>query len=166
MKKKIVFFAVIFFVVNMCAVRTDIFAFDGHKKAKQGAGLEEDFFKKAHMLVTKGECAGLSEEQLKQIKELKISVKKDIIRNKAEIEIVDLDIESELWAEEIDQKQVNKLIDKKYELKKETAKLLIDAYVKLKKIITPEQKEALKNLYKCKMKDSFPVGCSSMQAVQ
>mgnify|MGYP000282824940 CR=1 FL=1 len=57
-----------------------------------------------------------------------------------------IDIKAKLWEDTIDKKGINKLIDKKYELKKEKAKALVDAYAQFKKILTEEQNKALKTI--------------------
>lgn len=112
------------------------FAFEG----KEDRGKDEDkFFKKFHLILENKDMLNLSEDQMQKIMDLKINAKKDVIRNNAEIEIVGLDIKVELKKDKIDLKAVNKLIDKKYDLKKNKAKALAQAYAKLKDILTPEQ---------------------------
>ena len=90
----------------------------------------------------------ISDEQVKKIKGLKVSTKKDLIRKKADIDIVALDIKSALWEDEVDLATVNALIDRKYDLKKEKAKSLVAAYAALKGILTEEQRDKLKTLYR------------------
>ncbi len=120
----------------------------GHKY-----GLEEKVFKKMHLALKNQEQLGLSDEQYDKIKTLKINTKKDLIKRHAEIDLIGVDIKSKLWDETIDVKGINKLIDEKYNLKKEKAKALIAVYAQLKTILSKEQKEKFKKLmqYRDKM---------------
>jgi Spy/CpxP family protein refolding chaperone len=119
--------------------------------SKSDKGLKEKFFHKAHFMLKNKKKLGLSTEQVKKIKDLKIKTKKDLIKRKASIDIIAIDVKVQLWEDVINAKAVNSLIDKKYELKKAKAKSLVGAYVALKNVLTEEQKEDLKALLgKCK----------------
>ncbi len=120
----------------------------GSQCAKDKGCLEAKFCDKAHFLMKNQEEIGLSDDQIAKIKDIKLNNKKDLIRRDAEIEILALDIKSALYAETIDTKAVNALIDKKYDLKKEKTKALVGAYAALKEILTKEQKEKMKDLWK------------------
>ena len=68
--------------------------------------------------------------------------------------VIAVDIKKAMWQDEIDVSAVNALIDKKYSLKTEKAKMLVAAEVQLQSILTAEQKQELKQLKKkmhCKM---------------
>ncbi len=121
-----------------------------HHKDKdyKKADLESKFFYKAHKLLKKKEELGLTEKQVDKIVDLKVATKKDLIRKKADIEILALDIKSQLYEERINVRAVNDLIDKKYEIKKAKAKALVAACAELKGVLTKAQKEKLKWLYK------------------
>lgn len=134
-----------------------IFADHGKKggcqyEAEKG-DLEAQFSAKAHLLMKSQEELGLSDDQMTKIHDLKMNTKKDMIRRDAEIEILALDIKSALHAETIDTKAVNALIDNKYDLKKEKTKALVGAYAALKEILTKEQKEKMKGLWKKSERD-------------
>ena len=105
-------------------------------------------FNKAHFLFKNKEELELTDKQVEEIKDLKISTKKDLIRKKAEIEILALDIKAQMYGDAIDTKAINELIDKKYELKKAKTKSLVEAYAALKKVLTKDQKKKIKELYK------------------
>ena len=99
------------------------------------------------------------------IKDLDIRTKKDIIRKEAEIEIICLDIKAGMSEDPIDTNAVNKLIDKKYELKKEMAKSFVDGCATLKNTMTKEQKAKMKEIKKA-MKQKMAEGkmkCTMMQ---
>ena len=123
----------------------------GHQMRGHGWDLEKKFSYKAGFILKNKEELGLSDKQAGKIKDLKINTKKELIEKKAEIDILALDIKSEMWKDTLDTKAVNKLIDKKYELKAEKAKLLVNAYATLKRTLTKKQKEKMKGLIKeCK----------------
>jgi Spy/CpxP family protein refolding chaperone len=88
----------------------------------------------------------VNDNQLNQIRELEIALKKDSIKKKAEIEIITVDIRSFLSEDEIDIDAVSKLIDQKYEIKKAGLKKVVKSFAELKKILTKEQKEKLKEV--------------------
>ena len=74
-----------------------------------------------------------------------------MIRKKAEIDIVALDIKAAMRDEQINTGAIDKLIDRKYDLKKAKAKSLVGAYAAVNGILTDEQKSKLKSLWKkCK----------------
>ena len=116
------------------------------KKMKHKAKMEEKVFKKIHVIMKNKDELKLSENQITEIKKLKVDARKDFIRKKAEIEVSGVDIRSKLWDETIDISSINKLVDQKYDLKKEKTKSLIAAYAELKKILSKEQKEKLEEL--------------------
>ena len=133
----------------------------GCNKAKRDASncnksssMKEKFFHKVKLILKKQEILNLSEYQLKTVKDLKIKIKKELIRKNAEIDIIKVDIKVALHSEDINLDEINKLIDKKYEHKKAKAKLLFAAIVDLKKILTEEQCAKLKHSFSCKGKDS------------
>ncbi|GAG18917.1 unnamed protein product [marine sediment metagenome] len=114
-------------------------------------GLGKKFFFKTHMVLKNQDELGLSDKQVKEIKDLKMKTKKDLIRKKAEIDLVALDIKVAMHEEQIDTGAIDKLIDQKYDLKKEKAKSLVGAYAAVKGTLTDEQKSKLKSLWKkCK----------------
>jgi Spy/CpxP family protein refolding chaperone len=60
--------------------------------------------------------------------------------------VLKIDIKAKLWEDTIDKKGINKLIDKKYEIKKEKAKALVDTYAQFNNILTEEQKKTLETI--------------------
>ena len=127
---------------------TQVYA-EGHGKMKGGHGdFGDKVFFKAMLIIKNQEELGLSDDQVKKVKDLKIASKKDLIRKKAEIDLLVLDIKAALWEDTVDINAVNALIDKKYEIKKAKAKSLVAALVALKEVLTEEQQKKLKGLCK------------------
>ena len=120
----------------------------GCKLGDQKSGLESKFYCKAQFLMKNQDELGLSDDQITKIKDLKMKTKKDLIMRNAEIDVLALEIKSALYAEKVDINAVNSLVDKKYDLKKKTTKDLISACVAVKDILTKEQKDKLKALWK------------------
>jgi len=108
--------------------------------------MEHKFFGAAKLVLTHAEHLTLANDQLTKVQGLILDAKKEVIRKDAEIEILALDIKSEIAKDSIDVKAVNKLIDKKYDLKKEKTKALVSAYANLFNVLNPEQKALFKGL--------------------
>jgi len=151
MNRKTMIAVVLCMALALNLVALDAYA-EGYGKGKgHHFDLEEKFSKKAHFILKNEEELGLSDRQVDQIKDLKINIKKDLIGKKAQLEILGLDIKAAMWNDPFNVNVVNKLIDQKYEIKKDKAKFLVGAYATLKGLLTEEQKEKMKGLFKkCK----------------
>jgi len=119
-----------------------------HGKSSRHVNLEQKFFYKAHMVLSHQQALGLSEEQVNTIKTLKHETKKTIIQQRATVDMMALDLKVALKADPADRRQVTQLIDKKYGMKSDKAKTLATAYITLKSILTLDQKEQLKTLWR------------------
>lgn len=134
-------------------------AWAGGKYGKCGKemDLDQKFYMMSSMVFKNAEKLGLSEEQKEAVKENKYALKKDLVRKKAEIELVCIDISSELWKDTVNAEAVNALVDRKYQLKAEKKKAIVNAYAGLVNSLSMEQKDELKSL--CGMK--CRCGCQS-----
>lgn len=143
-------------VVALClSVTTLSYAGDYGKKSgcyvKKGGYLESKVLKKAHFILSNKEELSLSDEQYDKIKAMKISVKKNLIKQDAQIDLLAIDIKTEMWEDKPNVAAIDKLIDQKYDLKKEKAKMLVKTYVDMKGILSDSQMDEMKALYKkCK----------------
>ena len=104
------------------------------------------FMEKIGVIMRNREKLGLSPEQMQAIKSLKYQVKKDMISKTAEIDLASLDMKVELWKDKISASAINMIVDKKYELKKQKARAIVSAIVKLKSILNEAQKQELEGL--------------------
>ena len=148
MKKKLVVGLSLLMVMMVCGVAV---AQADHGMGCQGkgkSGLDKKIFMKAHMLLMNEDELGLTDEQVTKIKNLKMGTKKSLIKQEAEIALLGVDIKSKLWEDTIDVAAITPLVNKKYELKKQKTLSIITAYAQLKNILTAEQKEKMKGLYK------------------
>lgn len=143
----------IFVVVLSLVLASSAFA-GGKYGGKKGApDLDEKFYMMSGMIVKNASELGMSEEQKDAVMEKKYALKKDLVRRNAEIELVCIDLSRELWKESVDADVVNALVDKKYQLKADKTKAVVNAYAGLKNSLTEEQKETMKSL--CEMKGSM-----------
>ena len=108
----------------------------------------EKFFHFAHSILENHEELGLTDVDVKKVRDLKIGTKKGLIRNAAEAELLMVDIISSLYQEKPEISEINKLIDKKFEVKKAGMKKLIAAFVGIKKLLSREQMKQIKTICK------------------
>jgi Spy/CpxP family protein refolding chaperone len=116
------------------------------KKEGQGYDFGRRVLGKMHLAMMHQEELALSEDQYQKIQTLKTDTKKDLVKRKAEIDLLAIDMKSKLSEDTIDVEGINKLIDQKYELKKAKAKALVEVCVTFKGILTDEQKQKLKKI--------------------
>lgn len=128
----------------------------GHQGCFMQGRMQSDaagvFFHKAFFLLKKHDQIGLSDEQIQTVKSLSLDLKKTLIRDRADIQIDDLDIQAALRGDKIDSAAVGKLIDQKYETEKALEKSSVEAYAKLKAVLSDKQIETLKSMRKGGMK--------------
>ncbi|MFQ5952192.1 MAG: Spy/CpxP family protein refolding chaperone [Candidatus Omnitrophota bacterium] len=117
------------------------------KKTKHYDGLKEKFFYKAHFILNNEDELGLSEKQVDLIRDLKVKTKKDLINKQAQIDLLGVDIKTMMWEDPMDLDTINGLIERKFAIKEEKTKNLVNAYAKLKGILSEEQKTKLKKLW-------------------
>ena len=117
----------------------------GHKMWGK-KGLDKMFFFKAHLALAKAKELGLSDDQVSKIKALTYNLKKSFIKEDADIKSLGLDIREAITKDTVDTNAVNSLIDKKYALKATKDKEAVEAYANLKKILTKDQYDKLKEM--------------------
>ncbi len=160
MTKKRVLFAFIgltlFFSTAAYAHSMDEYATGRHgygmmeKGEGQQCPVAGKFMKKAHFLLENKADLGLTDEQVKAIKDMKLQVEKDGIRQNADREIFMLDLKSKLEADKVDVEGTNALIDKGFASLAASTKSNVEAYSKLKDSLTPDQLAKMKEFWKNK----------------
>ncbi|MFQ5900867.1 MAG: Spy/CpxP family protein refolding chaperone [Thermodesulfobacteriota bacterium] len=95
---------------------------------------------------------GLSGEQVARLKALKSETKKQTIRIKADLEILQIELYDLLHQDEVDVKAVDAKVEERGELKTEMYKVSIHAKLEAQNILTPEQ---LKEYRKIKEKRRY-----------
>lgn len=150
-------FTITLFICALLAMSTPVYARACQicpMKHKEGRSQQSDFspkdqfYHKAHYILENQEALGLSEDQIAKITSLKTEIKKNLILQEAESEVLAIDIKSKLHEDTLDVKGIDALIDKKYDLERANTKALIKSFSELKNVLTPEQKKTLKTLWK------------------
>ena len=113
---------------------------------------DDKIVQKAMMILANEDELGLTEDQVKKIKDLKHKAMKDMIRMDADIDVLAVDLKSAMYEDPMDIAAVNKMIDSKYDLKKQKAKAVVAACADLRNILTEEQKTKMKAIMKEQMK--------------
>lgn len=154
MKKNLLMSLVfLFFAVSLTG---DVFAFNGRgpsvgrNRQKRGNNEANMVFMQFKAIKFFKDEIGLTEEQEKEINNLFLDLKKSIINNKAQIKIISLDVKNEMQKEDPDYNLICDYIDKKNKIRTDSEKLLIRTIIKLKKVLTKEQKDKLKKLIRQK----------------
>ncbi len=155
MKKFYSMLAVFMFAAVFCA-GTQAYAGDAYKYHKKEFGTSGKLFALAHLVIQHAEYLGLTQAQIGKIKDLKLKTKKNMIMEKAQIEVLELDVKSAMDQDVINIKDVDKLIDKKYDLKKAGAKELVEAYSELRNILNQNQRKMLDGLTKERFSEPHP----------
>lgn len=145
MKKRLTTLTLIALAVLSVSVLHALPAYAGGKCMKCEEAKKCKIYKlkqKAKMLWEHKDALGLTPEQLGQLKEIKHAAIKDMIRLKADVDVIKVDIDSEMWAEQIDAGKVSRLIDGKYDAKNKIAKTYVQALADMQKVLTDEQRTA------------------------
>ena len=111
-------------------------------------GFPGRFHSNAWIIMKNAEELGLSAEQKASLEKQEYDMRKSMIKTRAEIDLVRLDISNELRKEEVNADAVKTLIDKKHQLEAQKEKDFVDWYIQLENTLTPEQKEKLEALHK------------------
>lgn len=119
----------------------------GDDKDSSPCPITAKFMKKAKFILSNGGQIGLTEDQIRTIQALKLDVEKTAIRQGAEMQIFGLEVTSKLYEEKVDAEAVKAMIDKASLSMTDGAKSIVDAYVKLKATLTPEQVVKLKEIW-------------------
>ncbi len=128
-----------------------------HKFRGKGEGknfqFQDKVLHKAHFILEKEKELGLTPDQVKTIREIKLQAKKTKIQLSSQADIIGVDLFAEFHNDSVNLDKVNALIDQKFEVKKELAKEMAASFVKLKSVLTPEQQGKLKELFQTMRKD-------------
>jgi Spy/CpxP family protein refolding chaperone len=89
---------------------------------------------------------GLSDEQKKQLNDIRIRYAKEIVKQNAELEIAEIDLEALLNKSEFDLSEAKEALKKVESAKTQIKYLRVEAFVAARKILTNEQKSDLKKL--------------------
>jgi hypothetical protein len=119
----------------------------GMKMKQHKEGLEGKFCSKVKFMLSNHEELELTDKQIDAVKALKFKVKRDLIKTDAEIDMAKVEMKAEMWEEKYDLTALDKIIDRKYDLKKQKAKYLVKAISDLKSILTDDQMKKAKSMW-------------------
>ena len=100
-----------------------------------------------HEYLEHREQLGLSEQQVQDIKAMKLEMKKSMIRKMANMQIFKLDMKQHLSADTLNAEAINAMIDQQMSTMAAGAKEGVAAFVKLRSILTAEQQAKFKDRY-------------------
>jgi len=105
---------------------------------------------KAQFLLENKVEIGLADDQIKNIKDIKLQMEKDSIRQGADMKMFMLDLESRLMEDKVDVEGVDAMIDKGFTSAAASAKSNLAAYAQLKGLLTADQVAKMKALHEQK----------------
>lgn len=122
-------------------------------KGQCGCPIANKFTMKSDFLLEHKTDIGLTDDQVKTIKDLKLQMEKDGIRQSADMKTAMLDLEAKLTEDKVDVEGTNAFIDKNFASASAAAKSNLNAYVQLKAVLTPDQLTKMKALHEEMKKD-------------
>lgn len=121
---------------------------DCEKKGGAECPITSKLMKKAGFYLENADAIGLTEDQVKQIKAIKMDAKKEMILGAAQMEVAMLDIESKMYGDPIDTAALDQLIDKNMADMGAGAKKMVQQYAALKQVLNADQKKKAKEVWK------------------
>ena len=109
--------------------------------------ITEKFMKKARFLLEHKSEMGLTDDQVKAVKDLKLQMEKDSIRQSTDKKIFLLDLQSKLSEDKVDVEGANTLIDQNFAAASTAAKSNLATYAKLKNLLSLDQVTKMKALH-------------------
>ncbi len=106
--------------------------------------------KMTKMLYWHKDALEITDDQMDQIKSVKHTAIKTLIKLRADKDIVKVDLKSEMWEDMIDVDRVNDLIDQKYAIKTSASKVYVKAIADILKILNEDQRKMVKKIAKHK----------------
>lgn len=115
-------------------------------KGMMGMGENPWFHHGVSMTLMNAEKLGLSDKQKEQLEDLKDKYTKEIIRQDAERQISEMDLDKILKADDTDLAKVKDALKKVEGIETQIRYIRIEAFTEARKVLTEEQKGKLKNL--------------------
>ncbi len=120
---------------------------------KDGCPIAGKVLMKAHFFTSNSDEIGLSQDQVAQIKAIKMQTKKRMIQDGANMQLFMIDVESKLMEEKVDVEGLNALIDQGTTGMTASAKESVKAYADIKAVLTPDQMKKAKEIWLGKKKE-------------
>jgi len=116
-------------------------------KDSSGCPIAGKIMKKAKFFLKNAKEIGLSDDQVAQIKAIKLDTKKTSIRTEAEMKIGMMDMEAKLSEPKVDVEGLNAMIDQGMAGMATGAKASVATYAKLKAVLTEAQMTKAKEIW-------------------
>ena len=118
--------------------------------------MADKFFQKAYFIEAHEDPLRLSDAQLEMLRDLRREVRKRLIRENAEIEVLSIDILETIRENPVDVKAANSALENFYELQRKKSQGLIESYASLKNILNDEQYQKLNRIWRGEPADKPP----------
>ncbi len=118
------------------------------KKGGSECPIASKLMKKAKFYLENADAIGLTDDQVKQIKAIKMDAKKEMILGGAQMEVAMLEMESNLSNDPIDVQALSQAIDQGMAGMGAGAKKMVQAYADLKQVLNADQKKKAKEIWK------------------
>jgi Spy/CpxP family protein refolding chaperone len=105
------------------------------------------FMMKVHFLLEHKTDIGLTDDQVKTIKDLELQMEKEGVRQTASMDTFLLDLQNKLSEDKVDIEGANVLIDKAFASASASTKSDLEEYARLKNLLTPDQVAKMKALH-------------------
>lgn len=144
----------------LCFVAASSGLAEAGSKSKDSGGCKiyNKMYANTKIIMNNSAKLGISDAQREQVRKMKYETKKNKIKACADIKLAGVEISEALWKENVDLDKVNALIDKKYQMKARLKKDMVASYVALNEMLTPEQREKVKQMRKA---DKCDVSCKA-----
>lgn len=109
--------------------------------------INNKILKKAHFFIENKDAIGLSEDQVHEIKTIKMNTKKKIIRQNADMEIFEIELWQLLHSKPANQEAVNQMIDQASAGWGSEAKAAVQSYLDVKAVLTEAQMTKAKAIW-------------------
>lgn len=141
MKKRLLFLSLLLAGVFMSAAIDASACTACHKKeSDQNECKMAELKSVGKLLWSNKDFLGLTQEQLDKIKDIKHSALKDLIRLNAEVEVLEIDLHSEMWEPLIAVETVNGLLEQKFAVKNKIAKTFVQAVADMQQVLSEDQR--------------------------
>lgn len=120
---------------------------DSEDVAECGCPILTKILQKSKFLLEHADAIGLSEQQVADIKAIKLDTKKTSVRIAAEMKVFELDVQAKLSAPNLDVEGLNAMIDTASQGMSTGAKASIATYAKLRSLLSEEQQKKAKELW-------------------
>lgn len=121
---------------------------DCGRKGESECPIVSKLIKKAGFYLDNADAIGLTENQISQIKAIKMSAKKEMILGGAQMEVAMMDMGAKLKTDPVDVEGLNQIIDSNLAEMSTGAKKAVQHYADLKQVLSADQKKKAKEVWK------------------